>query len=319
MEIIRGLINVKERHKGCVVTIGNFDGVHLGHQAILTLVKQKAKEKGVTSLLVCFEPQPKEFFDEFFGEKPEVGGAPARLTRFREKVELLEKYGIDSVLCFKFDEKTRSLTAAEFIDVLVSQLQVKALFVGDDWRFGHDRSGDFEMLQQAGLKHDFDVTDIHTLVYENSRVSSTRIRECLAAGDFGRAEKMLGYPFAITGKVIYGRQIGRTLNAPTANIQLHRYRAPIDGVYAVEVEGLDKRYQGVANVGVRPTVEEATLKPILEVHLFDFKENIYGAYVKVIFRHKIRDEKKFATMDELKSAIAEDMECVRQYFSAVAV
>lgn len=319
MDIIRGLINVKEAHKGCVVTIGNFDGVHLGHQAILTLVKQKAKEKGVTSLLICFEPQPKEFFDEYFGGNPDAGTAPARLTRFREKVELLEKYGLDSVLCFKFDEKTRSMSAQEFIDALVNQLEVKALFVGDDWRFGHDRSGDFEMLRKAGLKYGFDVTDLHTLTYKDSRVSSTRIRECLAKGEFESAEKMLGHPFAITGKVVYGRQLGRTLNAPTANIQLHRYRAPIEGVYAVEVEGLDKRYHGVANVGVRPTLEEATLKPILEVHLFDFKEDIYGACVKVIFRYKIRNERKFDTMGELKAAIAADVVCARQYFSGVVV
>ncbi|MDH5737585.1 MAG: bifunctional riboflavin kinase/FAD synthetase, partial [Gammaproteobacteria bacterium] len=228
MEIIRGLYNVRDRHKDRVVTIGNFDGVHLGHQAILSRVKNKAQQLGVKSMLICFEPQPKEFFDEF--------NAPARLTRFREKVELLNELGIDSVLCFRFDEKTRAISAQDFIEILVNHLAVRALFVGDDWRFGHDRSGDFALLQKAGRRSGFEVTNSNTLTYEDTRVSSTRIRECLARGEFESAEEMLGHPFAITGRVIYGRQLGRELEAPTANIQLHRYRAPIDGVYAVEVD-----------------------------------------------------------------------------------
>lgn len=310
MEIIRGLINLKEKHRGCVATIGNFDGVHRGHQAILHKVTQKARELDLPSMLICFEPQPKEFFDEF--------NAPARLTRFREKVELLDKYGIDLVLCVKFNEQTRSTPAEEFIDVLVNQLKVKALFVGDDWEFGHDRSGNFATLKQAGDKYGFELTNLHTLSYEDIRVSSTRIRECLAAGDFELAENLLGHPFSITGKVVYGRQLGRTLDAPTANIQLHRYRAPIDGVYAVEVEGLDKIRQGVANVGVRPTVEETTPKPILEVHLFDFSRQIYGSCVTVVFRHKIREEKKFENLERLKTAISDDIVSAKNYFASAA-
>lgn len=314
MEVIRGLINLRERHKGCVVTIGNFDGVHLGHQAILSKVKEKAEELDLPALLICFEPQPLEFFNEF--------NAPARLTRFREKVELLEKYGIDLVLCLKFDEKTRSISADEFIDLLAHRLAVKALFVGDDWHFGHDRSGDFASLKEAGDKYAFELTNLNTLSYEDLRVSSTRIRECLAKGDFELAEKLLGHPFSITGKVIYGNQLGRTLGAPTANIQLHRYRAPIEGVYAVEVEGLGRmspnRLRGVANVGVRPTLEETTPKPILEVHLFDFNEEIYGACVTVIFRHKIREEKKFESLERLKAAISADVVSAIGYFERAA-
>jgi len=306
VEIIRGLVNLKPRHRGCVVTIGNFDGVHLGHQAILTQVTRKARELDVHAMLICFEPQPQEFFDEF--------NAPARLTRFREKVELLEELGVDLVLCFKFDEKTRSMSAAEFIEVLVKDIEVRGLYVGDDFRFGHDRSGDFSTLQVAGDRYGFEVTNLHTLSFEDIRVSSTRIRECLAAGDFETAEAMLGRPYAIIGKVVYGRQLGRQLDAPTANIQLHRYRAPIDGVYAVEVEGLDKPYLGVANVGVRPTLNEANMKPLLEVHIFDFSENIYGKRVKVIFRHKIRPEFKFNGLDELKAAIRKDIHHAKHYF-----
>lgn len=306
MEIVRGLINLKPQHRGCVVTIGNFDGVHLGHQAILKAVREKAVELGAPSMLICFEPQPQEFFDEF--------NAPARLTRFREKVELLEEQGLDLVLCLKFDDKTRSMTADDFIELLVRDIGVRSLYVGDDFRFGHDRSGDFSSLRSAGERYGFEVTDLHTLTFEDIRVSSTRIRESLAAGDFEAAEAMLGHPYSIIGKVVYGRQLGRTLDAPTANIQLHRYRAPIDGVFAVEVDGLDQRYQGVANVGVRPTLNEGNVKPILEVHVFDFEGEIYGKCVKVIFRYKIRPEIKFNGLDELKAAIRQDVVQAREYF-----
>lgn len=306
MEIIRGLINLKPRHRGSVVTIGNFDGVHRGHQAILKEVVAKSRALGVPAMLICFEPQPKEFFDEF--------NAPARLTRFREKVELLAQQGVDLVLCLKFNEKTRSMSAARFIELLASDIGVSALFVGDDFRFGHDRSGHFAMLKAAGLEHGFEVTDQHTLTMDDSRVSSSRIREALTAGDFESAETMLGHPYSIIGKVVYGRQLGRQLGAPTANIQLHRYRAPIDGVFAVEVELLDRRHKGVANVGVRPTLNEANVKPILEVNIFDFSQSIYGHCVKVIFRHKIRPEQKFDSLEELKVAIAKAATAARHYF-----
>ena len=306
MEIIRGLINLREEHRGSVVTIGNFDGVHMGHQAILKQVKEKAAELGVPSMLICFEPQPLEYFDEF--------NAPARLTRFREKVELLDENGIDLVLCFKFDDKTRSMTSHQFIEMLTGSIEVRALFVGDDFKFGHDRSGDFDLLNAAGQLHDFSVTNLYTLTYEHIRVSSSHIRECLERGEFEVAEKMLGHPYTITGKVVYGRQLGRTLGVPTANLQLHRYRAPIDGVYAVEIVGLDEPFLGVANVGVRPTIDEKTPKPILEVHIFDFQTEIYGKYLKVIFRRKIRDEKKFEGIEELKTAIFADIASTKNYF-----
>jgi riboflavin kinase/FMN adenylyltransferase len=218
------------------------------------------------------------------------------------------------VLCLKFDEVTRSMSPQAFISLLVNDLQLKALFAGDDARFGNDRSGDFDLLLAAGKQSGFEVTNLYTLTVGAERVSSTRIRECLANGDFNMAQQLLGRPYSITGKVVYGRQLGRTLDAPTANIQLHRDRAPIDGVYAVEIEGLDTTLTGVANVGVRPTLNEATLKPILEVHIFDFAGTIYGKTVKVIFRAKIREEKKFTGLEALKSAIREDMLVARQFF-----
>ena len=306
MEVIRGLINLKPEHRGAVVTIGNFDGVHKGHQAILSKVNAKAMALGVPTMLICFEPQPKEFFD--------IYNAPARLTRFREKVELLADQGIDYVLCFKFDEKTRAMTADEFVRVLTEDIRVSTLFVGDDFQFGHDRSGDFSHLLAAGERNSFDVVNLYTIDFESIRVSSTRIRECLAGGDFALAEDLLGYPYAISGKVVYGRQIGRTLGVPTLNIQLHRYVAPITGVFAVEVYLGERLLQGVANVGVRPTIGERTLKPILEVHLFDFMDDVYGSAVKVIFRHKIREEKKFDGLEELKRAIFADIDRAKQFF-----
>jgi len=305
MEVIRGLHNLKQDHCGSVVTIGNFDGVHRGHQAILKRIRQKSEQMGVPSMLICFEPQPKEFFDPT--------NAPARLSRFREKLLLLEEQGLDAVLCFHFNEITRNITAHQFIDNLVSKIQVQFLFVGDDFRFGQDQAGDFELLKQAGQDHGFEVTNQYTFSHEDERVSSTRIRECLASGDFELAEELLGRPYSIMGKIVYGRQLGRQLDAPTANIQLHRYRAPLEGVYAIEMTGLDKIYQGVANVGVRPTVD-SNAEPILEVHLFNFSDDIYGRNVSVIFRKKIRDEKKFDNLDELKTAIHADFAQARQFF-----
>jgi riboflavin kinase/FMN adenylyltransferase len=307
MEIVRGVANLKPHHRGSVVTIGNFDGVHRGHQALLGQIRQKSDELGVPSMLVCFEPQPKEYFDEF--------NAPARLTRFREKVLLLEEYGVDIVFCMKFNDVTRNMHPDTFTELLGEKIGVSALFVGDDFHFGQDRHGNFETLVNAGKRYGFEVSNLRTMTLGDDRVSSTRIRECLAAGEFAEAEALLGHSYSIMGKVVYGRQLGRTLDAPTANIQLHRYRAPIRGVYAVEMEGLDRRYQGVANVGVRPTLNEAVMKPALEVHLFDYAGNLYGRNVEVIFRHKIRDEKKFSGLDELKGAIAADIQSAKTYFA----
>jgi len=307
MEIVRGIANLKPHHQGCVVTIGNFDGVHRGHQVLLKQIRQKSDALGVRSMLICFEPQPKEYFDEY--------SAPARLTRFREKVYLLEQYGVDIVFCMQFNDSTRNMQPETFVEMLVGKIGVKSLFLGDDFRFGQGRGGNYETLVAAGERYGFEVSNLRTMTLGDDRVSSTRIRECLAEGEFEEAEALLGHEYFIMGKVVYGRQLGRTLDAPTANIQLHRYRAPISGVYAVELDGLGKRLQGVANVGVRPTLNEAVMKPALEVHLFDFAENIYGRNVEVIFRHKIRDEIKFDGLEALKTAIAQDIESARNYFS----
>ena len=309
MEVIRGLLNVRERHRGAIVTIGNFDGVHKGHQSILKEVRARADKLNVPAMLICFEPQPKEFFDLY--------DAPARLTRFREKVDLLSDQGIDYVYCVKFDEKARTMSAKEFVRILIEEIGISGLFVGDDFHFGFDRSGDFKYLQDVGKTHHFDVINMYTISHDNERVSSTRIRESLARGHFEEAKDLLGYAYSISGKVIYGRQIGRTLGVPTANIQLHRYVAPITGVFAVEMLFDGQTFPGVANVGVRPTIDDHTLKPILEVHLFDFSGDIYGERAKVVFRRKIRDEKKFAGIEALKEAIMNDIQDAKTFFGGV--
>lgn len=311
MEIIRGIHNLRSQHRGCVATIGNFDGVHLGHQSILRHVREQASSRGLSSMLVCFEPQPQEYF--------QGDAAPARLSRFREKLEQLTRHGVDRVLCVRFNERVRNMEPLAFVDLLVEGLGVRDLVVGDDFRFGRDRMGDFDLLRRAGERHGFSVTAEDTLVHESLRVSSTRVRECLAAGDFALAERLLGYPYLICGKVVHGRQLGRQLGTPTANIQLHRYRAPLDGVFAVhlEVDGSDGPPQplpGVANVGLRPTVEANAKRPILEVHVFDFAGDLYRRNVRVTFRRRIREERRFDGLDALKAQVARDMVEARRWF-----
>jgi len=311
IKIIRGLNNIREKHAGAVVTIGNFDGVHIGHQMILRRVNQEAKRLKTQSMLICFEPQPREFFD--------VYKAPARLTRFREKVELLAQQGISQVLCLKFNEEVRKMSSNRFTSLLVDHLKVRALFVGDDFKFGNDRQGDFSSLKEAGSKNNFPVHNMYTLDFQAERVSSTRIRDSLAVGEFQLAEKLLGHPFSISGKVIYGRQLGRTIGIPTANIQLHRYVAPISGVFACNVFIGEELFFGVANVGVRPTVDDANLTPILEVHLLNFNRMIYGESVKVVFLKKLRDEKKYEDLSALKSAINQDVRNAETSFESLEV
>jgi riboflavin kinase/FMN adenylyltransferase len=304
---IRGLHNLQSYNQRSVVTIGSFDGVHLGHQAILQQVKATAAMLGFPSVVMTFEPQPQEYFS---GEK-----APARLMRLREKIDALLEFGIDRVVCLQFNRVLRNLTASEFIhQVLVEGLSIKHLIVGDDFRFGCDRSGDFKMLVEFGKSCDFDVQDTKTLEIDNERVSSTRVREFLQQADFGRASQLLGQPFSIKGRVVYGQQVGRKLGFPTANVQLNRYSAPLTGVYAVLVDIDGVRYQGAANVGVRPTVGDL-VKPILEVHLLDFSGDLYGQRIEVEFMDKIRDETKFTTLDKLVETIRQDVKQIRAWFA----
>ena len=308
MEIIRGQHNIRPKHRGCVATIGNFDGVHHGHQLLLAHLNAKRDELLSPSTLITFEPLPREYF---------AGSVkPGRLTRFREKVTLLTRTGLDRMLCLPFNEQLAQVTATTVIeDFLVRQLDVRYVVVGDDFRFGRGREGDYAMLKRGGDRFGFDVSHIGTLTFDHERVSSSRVREALGAGDIRLAEKLLGHRFFVMGHVIYGRQLGRQLGVPTANIPLHRYRAPLDGVFAVTVTGLDRPYEGIANVGVRPTI--GGKEPLLETHLFDFSGDLYSELLTVTFRHKLREERQFAGLDALKAQIARDIEEARAWFENV--
>ncbi len=306
MELIRGLHNLRPRHRGCVATIGNFDGVHLGHQAVLGQLTEEADRLGLPGLVMIFEPQPEEFF------APER--APARLTRLREKLMALRRYAAERVLCVRFDARFAGLSAGAFIeDILVDRLGVRYLVVGDDFRFGHRRAGDFDMLREAGARLGFQVVNMHSFMVDGERVSSTRVRRALAAGDLETAEKLLGRPYRMCGRVAHGDKRGRDIGFPTANIHLHRTNTPVRGVFAVELFGVEgEPVAGVANVGVRPTV--GGTRSLLEVHLFDFDRDIYGAYVNVNFLYKLRDERRFESFEALTRQIEADVAEARAYF-----
>lgn len=309
MELIRGLHNIRPHHKGCVATIGAFDGVHRGHQAVLAQLVEKARELGLPSLVITLEPLPREYF------APRE--APARVMSFREKFQVLSMQGIDRVLRVRFNRELSLVSAEDFItDIFHKQLDIKYMVVGDDLRFGHERRGDFTLLHRMGKQLGFEVSDTTTLISDGERVSSTRIREALENADFEQAEQLLGRPYAITGKVVYGQQLGRTLGAPTANLQLHRNKAALSGVYAVEAKLQGKWLPGVANIGTRPTVDDG-IRAILEVHLLDFSANIYGKSLEVVFRKKLRDEQKFDSLDQLKTAIHKDIAIAKDFFAMV--
>ncbi len=307
MELIRGLHNLRERHRGCVATIGNFDGVHRGHQQVLSGVSRKAQELGVPSVVIIFEPQPREFF------APDA--APPRLTRFGEKIRLLEAEGVDRVLCLSFNERLRALSAEQFIEsLLLEGLGVKHFVVGDDFRFGCDRRGDYALLKVAGQRHGFTVAETETLILEDERVSSSRIREALGANNLMLASRLLGRRYRVTGRVQHGQKIGRELGAPTANVRMHKYACPLKGVYAVRGHLRSAQFNGVCNVGSRPTVNG--VRPVLEVHLLDFKGDLYGELLSVEFLHPMRPEKRFDGLDALREQIAKDISAARTWFAS---
>ena len=309
MELIRGLHNLRERHRGCVASIGAFDGVHRGHQAVIKQLLERGRALHLPTTIVVFEPLPREYFNPV--------QAPPRLMSFREKFQVFKALGVDRVLRVRFTPAFQHLSAEQFIQQLfVDGLDARHIIVGDDWRFGRDRAGDFELLKQVGAEQGFTVSDTATFESLGQRVSSTRIREALQAADFALAEQLLGRPYAIDGKVIMGRQLGRQLDAPTANLELRRIRTALSGVYAVEVEIDGQRHRGIANVGTRPTVDDS-LKAILEIHILDFSRDIYRKTISAIFRHKIRDEQKFASVEDLKQQIHRDIDHCRQWFDRV--
>ena len=303
MELIRGIHNIRPRHHGCVLTIGNFDGVHQGHQAVLEQVRAQAKRLGLPSMVMTFEPQPMEFFGH--------DKAPARLTRLRDKYVQLNKLHIDRLLCVNFNQRFASMSPSHFIrDLLVERLGVKFLVVGDDFCFGRNRQGNFAMLQQAGKHFGFDVVSTQSFCVEQTRVSSTAIRQALKADHLSEAAQMLGRDYSISGRVSHGRKLGRTIGFPTANIPLKRCVSPVSGVYVVQVLGIQgEPLGGVANIGQRPTVNG--VRQQLEVHLFDFTGDLYGQQLEIVLLHKLRDERKFESFDALKQQIELDAETAR--------
>ena len=302
MELIRGLHNLKKQ-PGCILTIGNFDGIHLGHQEILKRLVSKSKKLGLPSLVVSFSVTPETFF----------GRPKARLSSFRDKHLFLESMGVDKHLLIRFNKDFSELSASSFINqILVEKIGVKHCFIGDDFRFGKGRLGDFSMLKAASHENNYTIEKLNSVLLDGLRVSSSAVRNFLTDGNFTGAEKFLGRPFSISGKVAHGDKLGRTIGFPTANISIHRKLSPILGVYSVLVKLKSQTYNGVCNVGKRPTL--GGKKTLLEVFIFDFNEEIYGEYATVIFKQKCRDEKKFESFDELKKQIKKDVEKSRLFF-----
>jgi riboflavin kinase/FMN adenylyltransferase len=291
----------------CALTIGNFDGVHRGHRALIERVTAKARELRLTSCVLTFEPHPREFFAR--------EAAPARITRLRDKLELMAAAGVKRAHVARFDARFAALPAARFIEqVLVRGLGVRWLLVGRDFRFGERRSGDFATLEDAALRHGFDLEEMPDVLFDGERVSSSAVRAALKAGDLQGAERLLGHPYTISGRVAHGAKLGRGLGFPTANIVLRR-TAPVSGIFAVEVEGLaDGKKPGVASVGRRPTVNPVPIL-LLEVHLFDCDRDFYGEHIKVRFLKKLRDEQKYEGLEALRRAIARDAEQAKEYFA----
>ena len=305
MELIRGLYNLREHQRASAVTIGNFDGVHLGHQHLIDTVCQQAAQSGLRACVVSFEPLPVEYF---------VTESPPRLTSMREKFSALRSHPLQQLLLLRFNEALAGTHADDFIkQVLIDGLDTKYLLIGDDFKFGKNREGNFATLVAAGEKYGFEIHQAQTLEMAGSRVSSTRIREELAAGNIASAAELLGRDYALEGRVEYGAQLGRTLGYPTANIGLKNHNPPLRGVFAVTAGVNGASQNGIANIGVKPTVHGVRLS--LEVHLLDYSSDLYGKRLRITFLHKLRDEKKFAGLEELKAAIANDEQNARQWFA----
>lgn len=303
MELIRGIHNINSTHYGCALTIGKFDGVHKGHQAVLSKLIDKARGLGVPSAVMVFEPQPEEIF------VPER--APARLSRLRDKYEALKSLGIDRLLCVKFSREFAAQSPQAFVhDLLIAKLGVKFLVVGDDFKFGFQRAGDFGYLKRAAVEFGFEVVSTQSFRLDNNRISSTAVRKALSAGNFATASSMIGKPYTISGKVVHGEKNGRTIGFPTANVLLKRHNTPLHGVFAVKVNIDTGVYSGVANLGSRPTLNGQQLQ--LETHLFDYTGDLYGKRIQVEFIAKIRDEAKFESFAELKQQIELDAKQAKQ-------
>ena len=307
MRLIRGLSHLQSFENGCVLTIGNFDGLHLGHRAVIKKLAERGERLGLPVVIMVFEPQPLEYF---LGDN-----SPSRLMRLREKVIEFTKLPVDNLLIVRFNRHFADCDAEQFIDdILIKKLNVKHLVIGDDFHFGKARRGNFALLKEKGKHYGFSVEDTGSYQTAGLRVSSTLIRDALGEGDLAQAEQLLGRCYSVCGRVAHGDKRGRTIGYPTANIRMFRKNTPINGVFAVIMTGIDGlEFEGVANVGTRPTVDGGS-KVILETHLFDFDKEIYGRYVEVHFKQKIRDEMRFQSLEQLQAQIVKDVAEAKKFF-----
>ncbi|GAA0809999.1 bifunctional riboflavin kinase/FAD synthetase [Colwellia sp. D2M02] len=306
MQLVRGIHNIQAEHHGCVLTIGNFDGVHLGHQQVIKALVEKARALNCVAAVLVFEPQPQELFSP--------KNAPARLCRLRDKYTLLAKLGVERLICVNFTRAFASQTAEHFIEqLLVNKLGIRHLIVGDDFHFGKNRVGNFDMLRQAGKQFGFDVSDTQSYKMADCRISSTAIRSALEQNKLDDVRYMLGREYAIIGRVFHGDKRGRQLGFPTANVLLKRRVSPLNGVYAVNVNTEKGLFGGVANIGARPTVNG--IRQQLEVHLFDFSDDLYGQCIEVIIKKKLRSVMKFDTLEALTAQISQDSEQAKKALS----
>jgi riboflavin kinase/FMN adenylyltransferase len=312
MKVFRGLPNAASRAP-CALTIGNFDGVHRGHQALLARVREAATRLGVEAAVMTFEPHPREFFARLAGD---LSRAPTRIANLRDKLQALSDAGIDRVIVEHFNAHFASMSPQDFVEkVLVQGLHVKWLMVGEDFCYGAKRAGNLATLLEAGKKYGFHVEALPAVTNDGQRISSSAVRNALAAGDFALVAQLLGHPYSISGHVIHGRKLGRTLGFPTLNLRVAHKRPALSGIFVVQVHGLaDHPLPGVASFGVRPTVEDSG-RVLLETHLFDYAQQCYGKLIRVEFLKKLRDEEKYIDLPTLTAAIERDADRARAYFA----
>jgi len=311
MKVFRGLPNAESRAP-CALTIGNFDGVHRGHQALLAHVREAASRLGVEAAVMTFEPHPREFFARLAGD---LSRAPTRIANLRDKLQSLSNAGIDRVIVEHFSAHFASMSPQDFVEkVLVEGLHVKWLMVGEDFCYGSRRAGNVASLIEAGKKYGFHVEAMPAVTNDGVRISSSAVRAALAASDFPLAARLLGHPYAISGHVIHGKKLGRTIGFPTMNLRIAHKRPALSGIFVVQVHGLaDHPLPGVASLGVRPTVEDGG-RVLLETYLFDYAQQCYGKVVRVEFLKKLRDEEKYVDLPTLTAAIERDVQQARQFF-----
>ncbi|AEO08510.1 FMN adenylyltransferase [Buchnera aphidicola str. Ak (Acyrthosiphon kondoi)] len=308
MKIIRGIHNIKEINSNSVVTIGNFDGIHLGHQELFLKTYQIGIKYKLLTIIILFEPQPLEFLKK--------NNSPPRITQFREKVKRIAAYNFNNILCIRFNKSFESLSAEDFIiNILINKLHVKFIVIGDDFRFGFQRNGNINLLKKLGEKYQFNVIKVKSLYKNNIKISSTNIRKALSENNIKLASLFLGRTFSISGRVIHGHAIGRTINYPTANILLNKNFVLNNGVYAVKIKySSNKKVTGISNIGIKPSFFNIQKNKLLEVYLFNIEIDLYGKDIEVFIYKKIRDERVFFSLQELKDQISKDILMVKKYF-----